>query len=1109
MHSASNPLNWTVPASPHPSGAALLALAGVIYALAYAGYGFGPNSTVQDLRYLAYALPFSLWLAWTFGGPMHVNTAAVCYLVAYLLMTGLSLLAGPGMRQPFWSDFISTTLILALFVPRLNVQLWHLRLVLILTAVLFALSFILSESKDIRLLHILSSAAGAASEEGFDNDAGGLVGPVLAVFFYAIGARLEFVTALAISIVGGKRIAIVAIVIALVAFYVVTRMPVLRSNRARFIALLLALSAINVVSCNLQAVSETAYHLLRPDAAMEQIMLGRYAITAEMTRLIAERPTTEWLLGTGPGSARSLATLVTDGTLTLPHNDWLKLHFDLGVVGSVLGTVLMAGVFCSSPLSFCLALGVGVMMMTDNVAIYIYYQFLLALFIAYGARYPAAATSSSVEQRTQITGAPSASTLAGVCGLLLVACQLIAARPSHAADAADLFVSTDGRDDWSGRLPAPNASGSDGPLATLENALHRVAALRRSEPHRERPIVVGVRGGTYYLTRPLKLTPRDSGTEQAPTVIAAVGGERPIISGGVRILGWTTTIDGRWQARLPDVRSGAWSFAQLFVDDQRRYRPRLPARGYYRTAADLGRNQMGVAPGDVSPQWARSADIEVLAFHDWSATRRHLVSVSPGDGRLIVDGRAWTDVPPGSRYLLDNVPGAMSTPGQWYLDRAAGLLTYLPMSGEQPERTDVVAPRLANLVVLQGNPRQKRWVEHVVFRGLTFAHANWTLPPHGQSFPQAEVGVDTAIVGIGARNVRFQGIAVRHVGGYAIGFGAGSQGNRLEDCELADLGAGGVKIGVAGAATWASSMLLPDSPEMVVSGNVVRNCLIAHGGRLHPAGMGIWIGQSPDNVIEHNTIRDFYQSGISVGWTWGFGDSRAHGNDIGRNEIDTIGQGVMSDMAGIYTLGTQRGTRVHDNIVHDVRAFRYGAWGLYADEGSSDIAFERNIVHHTGSAGFFQHFGRRNIVRGNIFAFAADIQVELARGERSDDVTFERNIVYWSGAGSLVGGCFIASDPCPVSFTFDDNLYWNTSGNVSLFPHNADIPEWRRRYGQDARSVVADPGFVNAEAGDFSFSGISAATDIGFDVSSAATAAGRLSPPCLLSRLPPVPPGFE
>ncbi len=38
MHSASNPLNWTVPASPHPSGAALLALAGVIYALAYAGY---------------------------------------------------------------------------------------------------------------------------------------------------------------------------------------------------------------------------------------------------------------------------------------------------------------------------------------------------------------------------------------------------------------------------------------------------------------------------------------------------------------------------------------------------------------------------------------------------------------------------------------------------------------------------------------------------------------------------------------------------------------------------------------------------------------------------------------------------------------------------------------------------------------------------------------------------------------------------------------------------------------------------------------------------------------------------------------------------------------
>ena len=33
-------------------------------------------------------------------------------------------------------------------------------------------------------------------------------------------------------------------------------------------------------------------------------------------------------------------------------------------------------------------------------------------------------------------------------------------------------------------------------------------------------------------------------------------------------------------ASLPDVKSGQWSFAQLFVNDQRRFRPRLPRHGY-------------------------------------------------------------------------------------------------------------------------------------------------------------------------------------------------------------------------------------------------------------------------------------------------------------------------------------------------------------------------------------------------------------------------------------------------------------------------------------------------------------------------------------------------
>lgn len=676
-----------------------------------------------------------------------------------------------------------------------------------------------------------------------------------------------------------------------------------------------------------------------------------------------------------------------------------------------------------------------------------------------------------------------------------------------AAPQADVYVSTSGKDEWSGRIPAPAEDGRDGPVASLQRAKLRVAELRRQQPERDRPVVVSIRGGAYYLTEALTFAPEDSGTKRSPTIYQAFANECPVLSGGVRITDFEITQEGSWQTTLDEVRSGRWSFAQLFVEGQRRYRPRLPGQGYYYIAEQLGRREFGFADGDIAADWANLDDVEVLAFHDWAAPRMRIRSVVPAEHRVVFTSPSWRVFAKGHRYLVDNVREALREPGQWYLDRPLGQLTYIPKAGEQPDQAAVIAPRLEQALVLQGDLASKRWVQHIQFRGLTFAHTNWTLPITGQDFPQAEIGLNAAIGVIGARHIVFERCAVRHVGGYGIAFGAGSRYNRLESCELVDLGGGGVKIGHAGAGTWDSVKQLPNDPEMHVSHHVIRNCLIAHGGRLHPAGVGIWIGQSSHDTIAHNDVLDFYQTGISVGWTWGYARSDAHDNEIAFNHVHRIGQGVMSDMGGVYTLGIQPGTVARHNHVHDIEPFGYGGWGLYADEGSSNIVMEQNLVHHTKSAGFFQHYGKENRIRNNIFAYAAEFQLEGTRPEPHVSFHFERNIVYWDNDSPLMGGCHSALAPCRINFKFDHNTYWNAAGKPPVFPGNLNFDQWRERWGQDKHSLVADPLFLNVNDSDFRLNADSPALQTGFQPFDVMKA-GRQGPPALNRDLPSVPPGF-
>jgi hypothetical protein len=635
-------------------------------------------------------------------------------------------------------------------------------------------------------------------------------------------------------------------------------------------------------------------------------------------------------------------------------------------------------------------------------------------------------------------------------------------------------VAPNGRDAWSGKLARPNAGRTDGPFATLARARD---ALRRDKDAGalQGGATVRVATGDYLLREPIVFEPRDSGSPNGPIVYEGNGQAR--FSGGRRISNWTIS-NGRWQTTLPEVREGKWNFSQLWVNGARRSRPRLPKSGYFfieraiepSTSETRGHDRFGYTEGEVNPAWANLSDVDFLMMQVWTMPRMKARDIDAAS-RIVTftapstTRKSYGAFPRGNRYLVENVKEALGSPGEWYLDRPTGVLTYIPMPGENPRTSVVVAPQTSSFVQFRGGADGKSPVSDITLRGLRFEHANWNTPPEGNIHGQAEVSMSGAIRAEGADRVSIEDCVVSRVGEYAIEIGRACHNNRIENCEMIDLAAGGVKIGTTDN---------PSDPQVLASGHIVRNNLIAHFGRMHPAGIGVWIGQSPENIVSHNTIRDCYYTGIAPGWSWGYNPAGMHHNTVAYNHISQIGQGVLSDMGGIYTLGVSPGTVMHHNRIHDISSFDYGGWGIYFDEGTSGVVAENNLVYRTKSAGLQQHYGRDNVVRNNIFAFGGDGQMRRSRDENHFSFSIERNIVLYNDRPLLDGSWNRDSK----YFRLDNNLYWNIGKEPVRFAGKT-LEEWRA-LGHDRNSLIADPQFVNWKAGDFRLRPTSPALKLGF-----------------------------
>ncbi len=552
--------------------------------------------------------------------------------------------------------------------------------------------------------------------------------------------------------------------------------------------------------------------------------------------------------------------------------------------------------------------------------------------------------------------------------------------------------------------------GDDAHPGTKDKPLRTLARARDLARGQQGETTVWLQAGVYRLEEPLRFDPRDSAKDGASLTYAAAPGAQVVISGGQPIAGWRQ----EGELLVADVAKATGetgSFRELFIGGERRPRARHPNTGYFRVeqAGPDNRTSFTFREGDVKPL-AAPHEAEVVFLHDWSTSRVRIQEIDEKNRVMRFANPIGPGAPhyaishfePNPRYFLENAREYLDAPGEWFLDAAAGKLYYRPHEGETADNLQAIAPRLDNLVTVQGDAASGQPVRGLRFRGLTFAHCRWDTPRGGYAAGQAtfhedrDSGAKNPLRGLVpgavrlelAENCALEDCRLEHLGGAGVSLGRQCHENHLTRCTLSDIAGNGVMIGETFTRKTA------DGTEQVCRGNQVTDCVIEHCGALYYGAVGVWIGIAQNTTIAHNDIRHLPYTGVSVGWQWNPTPTGCRENAVRDNHIHHVMQ-VLSDGGGIYTLGNQPGTVLAGNRIHDVplNAGRAESNGMFIDEGSSLITIENNTIYNIDRSPIRFHRAERDTVRNNRLVCAPGIPPFRYNNTDAKTITRENNQV--------------------------------------------------------------------------------------------------------------------
>lgn len=642
----------------------------------------------------------------------------------------------------------------------------------------------------------------------------------------------------------------------------------------------------------------------------------------------------------------------------------------------------------------------------------------------------------------------------------------------------DVFVAPDGDDANGGTLSAPVRS--------------IAAAKEKAKENREKtdePFTVWLRGGDYRLYSPVVFDSSDAKN----VTYRAYGDEKVSLNAEYDITDWSETEVNGVKAFVREVPREL-DFNTLVRDDRELKATRYPESGYLtvdRTDHSDGLYDESNRPwdytyGDMAVPYPEDCTLEQLTLnentvvrvlHYWCADTSFFSRLDREQKKLFVTKPYTMKVEKGDRFFLENVFELLNTPGEWFFDKENSLVYYVPEENETADSLVLKACVNTQLVNMEN-------AEGITFEGITFKNTDWCYPAldpenslsaAGLKHPQAEFDSEGAIRVSASDGISFIGCDFINIGNTAIKFDRMVKNSVVEKCYFNEIGANCVYIHGYNA---------KETERITENIRVVNNRMDGYG-RVFADAIGVLVTHGRNCEISHNEISDGYYTAISVGWVWGYSYSVTCNNKITDNLIYDIGQGWLSDMGGIYTLGIQPGTVISGNTIHNVAADPgeggYGGWGVYLDEGSSYITVKNNLAYDCGSQGLHQHYGRDNTVTNNIFAMNRLGQVRSSRKE-------EHTAFYLTG-NIIAGDSAMITNIENGKINDKGNLYWDYSnGKNVLSSKTEDLSFNNRAYapymktaGYYKSAVFEDPLFKDARGFDFNLAANSPAIEkIGF-----------------------------